>query len=469
MTKDSVVSRKIARALGSAMWMYDLTGGWRIGKFHKRLSAKKAAKHFPTTHIDKLSSAYLYFDAAADDARLVITIARTAARKGAVVANGCAVVDITAGSDGKADGALVEADGEQFAIKARVVINATGVWADDVRAMDEGTSDDSIQPDSIRPAKGTHLVIPWALTRNDIAVIIPVRSDKRSLFLNPWGDNGDGTFAHTYVGTTDTDYDGPLDTPQCTDADIDYMLEALNQALTTTITRDDITGVWAGLRPLVKTADSDDDDGGAGAGGGQGDRDADKTTDLSRNHKVAVSETGVVRVSGGKLTTYREMAEDTVEAALGVLGESKRVRGARSTRKVKLIGARGYRPATSGSFNVHLGRRYGTLAPEVKALIAFQPNLGEPIALGHPYALAEVVYSVRHEMAIELTDVLMRRTRLHIFDRAASLAAAPKVAALMAAELGWDDAKTQQQLANYRQVCAAEEAASNAPVTHITD
>ena len=297
LTKDGVVSKKIAKALGSAMWMYDLTGGWRIGKLHKRVSAEEAATHFPTTHLDKLSAGYVYYDAGADDARLTLTIARTAADHGAAVANRCAVVEITHDADGRADGALVEADGERFAVRARCVVNAAGVWADEVRALDEGAD-----PDSIRPAKGVHLTIPWEKVRNDIAVIIPVRSDKRSLFLVPWDAQPDGTFRHVYVGTTDTDDDGSLDDPQCTSVDIDYVLTALDEALTETVTRDDITGVWAGLRPLVKSVSTDHRSG--------------KTADLSRQHQVAISDSGVVRVNGGKLTTYREMAEDTVDVVV---------------------------------------------------------------------------------------------------------------------------------------------------------
>jgi glycerol-3-phosphate dehydrogenase len=457
MTKDSVVSKKIARALGSAMWMYDLTGGWRIGKFHRRVNAKQAAQHFPTTHLDKLSSGYLYFDAGADDARLTLTIARTAADRGAVIANRCGVVDITADSDGRADGAIVEADGERFAVRASVIVNAAGVWADDVRALDEET-----HPDSIRPAKGVHLTIPWEKVRNDIAVIIPVKRDKRSLFLVPWGPRADGTFTHCYMGTTDTDHDGDLDGHQTTAADIDYCLEALNQALDTTssgeITLDDVTGVWSGLRPLVKAATSSE----------SGDQPSDQTADLSRRHQVAVSESGVVRVSGGKLTTYREMAEDTVEAAMRQLGRRQRASRRQSTRRIKLVGARGHRQTDAGTLTGHLARRYGSMAAEVKALVAFEPSLGEPIAAGHPYVRAEVVYAVRHEMATTLDDVLARRTRLHIFDRPAALRAAPAVANLMAAELHWDAAETKRQLDHYRQLCAAEEAAAHDISEHST-
>ncbi len=319
LTKDGVVSKKVAKALGSAMWMYDLTGGWRIGKLHKRVSGDEAGRHFPTTHLDKLSAGYLYYDAGADDARLTLTVARTAAQRGAVIVNRCGVVDITTDPDGRANGATVRADDELIHVPARCVVNAAGVWADEVRALDEGSD-----PHSIRPAKGVHVTIPWEKVRNDIAVIIPVRSDKRSLFLVPWGEQPDGTFRHVYVGTTDTDTDEPLDDPQCTSDDIDYVLTALNEALTETVTRDDITGVWAGMRPLVKSASAEGD--------------SAKTADLSRRHQVAISESGVVRVNGGKLTTYREMAEDTVDVVVRQLDAPRRTRRS-ATRRLSLFGA----------------------------------------------------------------------------------------------------------------------------------
>ena len=458
LTKDGVVSKKVAKALGSAMWMYDLTGGWRIGKLHQRVSADQAAAHFPTTHLDKLSAGYLYFDAGADDARLTLTIARTAAERGAVVVNRCAVVDVTVDpARGSATGVAVEADGERFEVAARCIVNAAGVWADEVRSLDEFE-----RPDSIRPAKGVHLTVPWDKVRVDIAVIIPVRSDRRSLFLVPWGPRPDGSFEHVYIGTTDTDYDGPLDDPQCTADDIDYMLTALNQALDPTITErvtpDDITGVWAGLRPLVKTATTSDGP-------------SSKTADLSRQHQVAVSETGVVRVNGGKLTTYREMAEDTVDLVAKRLGTPLRTRRS-ATRRLKLLGAR--RPETTaepGTVEHHLAHRYGALADEIRALVALRPDLGEPLVAGQPYLRAEAVYAAHHEMATTLDDVLARRTRAHLFDRPASLAAAPAVAALLAEELRWSPDETERQLHAYRQLCAAEEnaGAEHAHVANTAD
>ena len=439
LTKDGIVSRKIARAMGSLMWMYDLTGGWRIGKFHKRLRAPAALAHMPTMTKDRLASAYLYYDAAADDARLVLTIARTAATKGAAVANRCSLVEVTKGDDGMTSGAMVEADGRRFAVRAKVVVNAAGVWADDVRALDEGT-----HPESIRPAKGVHITVPWEKVRNDIAVVIPVPKDKRSLFLVPWGPKADGTFEHCYVGTTDTDYDGPLVDPQCTKDDIDYVLRALNFSTTSGVTASDITGVWAGLRPLVKAAESG------------------RTADLSRHHALNTSDSGVISITGGKLTTYREMAHDTIDAVVARLGVKAKCR----TRSLQLLGAEGFREQPAGTVEGHLAHRYGSLTAEVHDLISADPSLGQPLVEGLPYLRAEAVYAARAEMALSLDDVLTRRTRARLLDRAAALAAAPAAADLLATELGWDADETARQLAHFSGQCAAEvEAAQQSATT----
>jgi glycerol-3-phosphate dehydrogenase len=434
LTKDGVVPRKVARALGSAMWMYDLTGGWRIGKLHRRLRKPAALAHFPTMPEDRLASAYLYYDASVDDARLVLTVARTAAAQGAAVVNGCTLVEIITDADGRTEAAVVEADGHCITVSTRSVVNAAGVWADDVRALDEGR-----HPDSLRPAKGIHITVPWEKVRCDIAVVIPVPKDRRSLFLVPWGPLPGGRFQHCYIGTTDTDYAGPLEDPQCTKDDIDYVLRATNASLTTTITAADITGVWAGLRPLVKATESD------------------RTADLSRRHRVHRSANGVVTVTGGKLTTYREMAEDTIDDVLDLLGTKARCR----TKRLRLIGAQRGVVHDAGTPESHLAGRYGKLATEVRALIAADPSLGEPLVPGLPYLRAEAVYSARHEMARSLDDVLTRRTRARLFDRPATVAAAPDVAALLAVECGWDDTETERQLQQFLAACAAEEQAAH--------
>ncbi len=431
MTKDGVVSKKIAKALRPAMWMYDAVGGWRIGRVHRRVDADQAARHFPTARLDRLSGGFVYYDASADDARLTLTIARTAAEHGAVVVNRCPVVELTTDAAGHTDGVTVEADGRRITIPARSVVNATGVWADTIRTLDDG-----VDPHAIRPAKGVHVALPWELVRVDIAVIIPVRSDKRSLFVVPWGKRADGTFEHVYVGTTDTDTDQPLDEPRCDGDDVDYVLTALNEALTSTVTRADITGTWAGLRPLVAAAGVDP---------------AAKTADLSRRHRVDVSDSGVVTVTGGKLTTYREMAEDTVDVIVERLGGGRR---RCPTRRLRLAGA-----GTTGTDR--LDRRFGTSADEVRALIALDASLGEPLVRGLPYVRAEAIHAVRAEMATSLDDVLLRRTRAHLFDRAACAAAAERVAELIAPELGWDDDEVARQVADYRARCAAEVAAES--------
>ncbi|MEZ5238197.1 MAG: FAD-dependent oxidoreductase [Microthrixaceae bacterium] len=207
--RGGVIPAKISRLLGAAMWGYDVTGGWRIGRLHKRLDHDEALSYMPTLPADRLVSAYLYYDATADDARLVVTVLRTAAlRHGAVVANRTPVVGVSKNSSGRIDGVVVRPHGpgtdEQFTIRTRAVVNAAGVWSDDIRAQDEGAN-----PGSIRPAKGIHITVPWEKVRNQVAVVVPVPGDRRSVFVVPHGNL-------TYVGTTDTDYDGPIDDPQCT-------------------------------------------------------------------------------------------------------------------------------------------------------------------------------------------------------------------------------------------------------------
>ena len=435
LTKDGVVSRKIARALGSAMWMYDLTGGWRIGKIHRRLSAKKAFAHLPTMPRKKLASAYLYYDAEADDARLVLAVLRTAADHGATVVNRCAVTSVESDSPTSHRIGVVDAlSGANFTIAARSVINATGVWADDVRALDEGT-----HPDTIRPAKGVHLTVPWEKVRNDIAVVIPVPKDRRSLFVVPWIPNGDGTYRYTYIGTTDTDYTGPVDDPQCTKDDIEYVLAALNASVTTDVTTQDVTGVWSGLRPLVKSDDAS----------------SGRTADLSRRHKVAASANGIVTVTGGKLTTYREMAEDAVDEVCRLLGAKTSSR----TKSLPLHGA-GRTGRSKDPVQSHLVSRHGDEVDALHRLMTTDPTLAEPLVPGLPYLKCEAVHAVTNEMAVSLDDVLTRRTRARLLDRRACVAAAPEVARLIAPHLGWSDDDVAKQVTHFRDECAREDAAA---------
>ncbi|MEP6624214.1 MAG: glycerol-3-phosphate dehydrogenase/oxidase [Acidimicrobiia bacterium] len=426
LSKDGLINPKIARALGYAMWLYDLTGGARIGKLHQRIDKERALAHMPTLRASNVAAAYLYYDAQTDDARHTLTLARTAAEHGAVLANHCAVTAFRKGADGNVDGATVTADGRTFEIRARVVVNAAGVIADDVREMDEG-----VHPHSIRPAKGIHITVPWEKVRNDIAAIVPVRKDRRSIFVVPWGDV-------TYIGTTDTDYDGPIDDPQCTPADVKYLLDAMNMAMAEPLTADDVVGTWAGLRPLV-------------TGGTVG----QKTADLSRRHKVAASASGVVTVTGGKLTTYRKMAEDTTDAVVAALGRKLACR----TKRMALLGADGPAPDDE-----HLARRYGSMAADVLTL-SETDDLNTPLVEGLPYRRAEAVYAVREEMATTLDDVLSRRTRARLLARDATAAAAEDVARLIASELGWDEDRIRSEVDTFRAALEHERTAAGLPET----
>jgi glycerol-3-phosphate dehydrogenase len=427
--KDGAVNKTLAKAYATALWLYDLTGGVRIGRRHKRLSADQAMAHVPTLRRDLLAAAFLYFDAQADDARLTLAIARTAVDHGAVVANYAPVVALLKGDAGKVRGAQL-ADGTE--VRASVVVNAAGVWSDDVRALDEGA-----HPHSLRPAKGIHLAVPWDKVRCDIAAVVPVPKDRRSIFVVPWGDR-------VYLGTTDTEYDGPLDNPTVTPEDVAYILSAINGSTTANITEADVVGTWAGLRPLVASASSE------------------RTADLSRRHSVRTSAGGMVSVTGGKLTTYRKMAADTVDAALPLLGRSSLRRS--TTKKLRLHGADGHERVA----DEHLRSRYGSDGRVVQAMVEADPGLAHVLVPGLPYTRAEAVYAARYEMAHTLEDVLSRRTRALLLARDASVAAAPDVAALVGAELGWDDAEQARQVAAFTELAERERVAAHLPPVGIT-
>jgi glycerol-3-phosphate dehydrogenase len=434
LTRDGLIDRRIARALGTAMWLYDLTGGARIGKLHRRINKAAALEHMPTLNPDRLASAYLYYDAQTDDARLTLTIARTAAvEHDAVMTNYASVAGVLKDRDGRARGVRVKADGEEFDVHADAVVNAAGVWADDVRAFDEGT-----HPRSIRPAKGVHITVPWSKVRNDIAAIVPVPRDRRSIFVVPWGD-------FTYIGTTDTDYDGPIDDPVCTHDDVRYLLDAMNKSLASPLSERDVVGTWAGLRPLLAKAGSA------------------RTADLSRRHAVARSASGMVTVTGGKLTTYRSMAADAVDAVTSDLGRG----GSSRTKNLPLLGGRDYQKtdAVEPSRHEHLAARYGTLAPEVLSLIDADPTLGDPLVPGLPYLRAEATYAVRAEMALSIDDVLSRRTRARLLSRDASARVADDVANIIGDDLGWSERTRREHAAAYRRSVASERESADLPET----
>jgi glycerol-3-phosphate dehydrogenase len=419
--------KAIAKALNSALWIYDLTGGVRIGKRHHRISPDDTIEHMPTLRREGLAAGFEYYDAQADDARLTLTIVRSAVLDhGAVAANYAGVTDLLKGGDGQVAGARVG----DVDVRAEVVINATGVWSDQVRALDEGHD-----PGTLRPAKGIHLSVPWDKVRCDIAVVIPVLKDKRSIFVVPWNDR-------VYVGTTDTDYEGSLDEPVCTPDDVRYLLDAVNRFLTHPLSPDDVLGTWAGLRPLVRDARSE------------------RTADLSRRHSVQRSLGGLISVTGGKLTTYRRMAADTVDAAVAVLGRGGRSR----TARLRLRGADGFEAVG----DEHLASRYGSEARIVQAMVGTDAELGRPLVPSLPYLRAEAVYAARYEMAHTLDDILSRRTRALLLARDETAALASDIAALVAPELGWDEAEAARQADHFRRLAAAERAAAGLPETVLT-
>ena len=437
--RDGVVSKALARSYATALWMYDLTGGWRIGHRHREVTKEEALAHLPTLSTEHLVAGFLYFDARADDARLTLSIARTAAFEfGAVLANYTPVVRLITGTDGNVDGAVVrpapDDETSDFTIRARTVVNATGVWADAVRTLDEG-----VDPHAIRPAKGVHVTVPADRMPCDIAAVIPVPKDKRSIFVVSWPDTD-----LVYLGTTDTDYSGPLDNPACTPEDLDYLLDAANAITTSHLTRADVTGVWAGLRPLLAPT-------------AKGGHVSERTADLSRRHTVSTSRDGVVTVTGGKLTTYRKMAQDTVDVVVSRLGESPRRRHC-VTKTLALMDAttKTRDPVPLAQPHARLLGRYGTASADVLALAEGRPELLEPVVAGLPYTGMEVLYAAREEMAGTLDDVLSRRTRATIQRAQATMDAAEAIALLIAPDMGWDEREATEQAARFTESCQKE-------------
>jgi glycerol-3-phosphate dehydrogenase len=438
--RDGLASKSVARAYATTLWLYDLTGGWRIGERHRRVDRAEVLEHLPTLRTERLATGFWYYDAWADDARLTLAVARTAALDhDAVVANYVEVENLLHQRSGQVAGATVRSSlpahlpggdslrasrDDAFEVRASAVVNATGVWADDVRALDEGA-----HPRSLRPAKGIHVTIPRSKLPTDVAAVIPVPGDRRSIFAVPWPDGDD-----VYIGTTDTAWEGSLDDPVCLPEDLEYLIGATNSVVSEPVSKQDVTGLWAGLRPLL-------------APGGAKKTISEKTADLSRRHSVRRSPGNLVTVTGGKLTTYRRMAQDTVDVVLKVLGNAapRGVGGCRTAR-LAIRGSRDLAPLLEpGAAREHgldedvfraLVRRHGGETPAVLELGSGRPELFEPLVAGLPYLRAEAVWAARQEMAVTLDDVLSRRTRCSIRRAAATVEAANEVGKLMAGEWG---------------------------------
>ncbi|SIT70926.1 glycerol-3-phosphate dehydrogenase [Burkholderia sp. b13] len=418
MERDGVFDKRLAKAFESLLWTYDLAGGWREGILHQKLTKAEVLSHCPTFNEAYLTGGFMYFDARVDDARLTLTLARTAAFHGAALANHARVAEVTRNAQGRVDGAIVHADGREIRVRAGVVIMATGVWLRDWDGRRKGDAP-ALQ---VRPAKGVHVAIPWLKIRNDCTVTIPVPGRNRRATITRWGNV-------SYLGTTDEDYDGNLDNVYCTRQELDFLLEGARSALKTDLQPHDVVGSIAGCRPLV------------GPPGG-------KTIEMRRNHEIHIAPDGLVTIVGGKLTTSRHMAEQTIDAAQTVIGKRAPCR----TKSAYLLGAAGYDPqaiVASGGLAAHLGERYGTEARFVSDLIDARPSLLAPIVEGLPYSEAEVVYAARHELARSVDDVLSRRTRARLMARDASARAAPRVGQILKAELGLSDALVASQVRDY--------------------
>jgi glycerol-3-phosphate dehydrogenase len=430
--------------IGAGMLLYDLfsyTGGRPPGvPHHRHLSKRQMLRAMPSLAPDAFVGGLAYYDAQVDDARYVANLARTSSFYGAHVASRVRVEGfLKVGQRVVGVKAHDLETGERFDIRARQVVNATGVWTDDTQAMvgERGQF-------KVRASKGVHLVVPRDRFQSKLGLLL--RTEKSVLFVIPWG-------RHWLIGTTDTDWNLDKAHPAATAADIDYILAHVNKVLAVPLTRDDVEGVYAGLRPLL-------------AG------ESDQTSKLSREHIVAHSVPGLVVVAGGKWTTYRIMAKDAVDEAVAALDGKV---PASTTEDIALLGAEGYQAAwnkrskIARAFGVHRVRvehllnRYGVLTDELLDLIVARPELTEPLPGADDYIGAEVVYAATHEGAMHLEDVLARRTRISIeaWDRGVS--AAPVAAALMAGELGWDAARTASEVAHYLKRVEAERASQEQP------
>jgi glycerol-3-phosphate dehydrogenase len=440
--------------VAAGVTLYDVmarTGGHSAGlPLHKHLSRKQALRAAPGLRKDALVGAVQYYDAQLDDARHTMNIVRTAAAYGAVVANRARVVGFL--REGERVVGVRVRDQEsgtgpesEFTVGAQQVVNATGVWTDETQAMvgERGQF-------KVRASKGIHLVVPRDRIASTTGLIL--RTPTSVLFVIPWG-------RHWVVGTTDTEWRLDKAHPAASSTDIDYVLGQVNSVLATPLTREDVEGVYAGLRPLL-------------AG------ESDQTSKLSREHVVAHPAPGLVVVAGGKYTTYRVMAKDAVDEA--ARGLDFRVAPS-CTDEVPLLGAEGYRAAwnarqrtaTRSGLHVarveHLLRRYGAMTEQVLALCAERSQLARPLPGAEDHLAAEVVYAATHEGARHLDDVLARRTRISIetFDR--GISAAPHAAALLAGVLGWSEEQTRREIAHYETRVEAERASQTQPDDETAD
>ncbi len=435
---------------GAGVALYDLlaraSGNGAGLPLHRHLTRRGARRIVPSLRKDALVGALQYYDAQVDDARHTMFIARTAAAYGAHVATRSRVVGLLREGE-RVTGAEVHdlESGRTIKVRARQVINATGVWTDDTQALvgERGQF-------KVRASKGIHLVVPRDRIQGSSGMIL--RTEKSVLFVIPWG-------RHWIIGTTDTDWALDKAHPAASAADIDYILDHVNEVLEQPLTHADVEGVYAGLRPLLSG-------------------ESEATSKLSREHAVAHTAPGLVVVAGGKYTTYRIMAKDAVDAAVHALDAKV---PPSVTADVPLLGAEGYAAMKNARYQLaqryglhvarieHLLGRYGSLVTEVLDLVADDPTLGEPLAGAPDYLRAEVVYAASHEGARHLEDVLARRTRISVetFDRGTR--SVEEAAALMAPVLGWGEAQIEREVEHYRKRVEAERESQKMPDDETAD
>lgn len=420
--------------VGFGITVYDMLS--RLGAYGgamprpKTLSAKIVKGIAPGIKDDALVGAVRFHDAQIDDVRHTVAVARTAAAHGAAIATRASVVNLVR-EDGRVVGAVIrdELTQREFEVRARVVLGAAGVWTDDLLEMSGRESQHAV-----RQSKGVHLVVPREAFPSTSALI--ARTPTSVLFLLPWG-------RHWLIGTTDTDYTGSRTEPQVDEADVDYLLAEANKWLAKPLTRDDVVGIYAGLRPLLSAGTQDD-----------------RTATLSREHAVLRPLPGLVLIAGGKYTTYRVMAADAVDAAVGSRSEviTDKVPGS-STAELPLVGAAGYagawacreRTAREAGLSLaaveHLLRRHGDRTRTVLDLVAADPKLAEPMHPEAPYLLAEAVIAITREGALGLDDVLVRRTRLALETRGGGVDVAQAVAEVLAPYANWTQTDIAAQVA----------------------
>jgi glycerol-3-phosphate dehydrogenase len=431
------------RKLQAGMWLYDGLSLFRNIARHRMLPRARALREEPGLRAEGLAGAALYYDAAVDDARLTLANARGAHEAGAAVVPHAEVVGFLRGTDGvtgvRVRDALV-AGAEPVEVRARVVLNATGPWSDAVRRL----ADPSAAP-RLRPTKGVHLMVRRERLGNRHAITFASPVDGRVMFVLPWGE-------HSYVGTTDTDYDGSPAEVRADAADVQYLLDSANALFPAArLVHADVLSTWAGVRPLLAPHAA-----GSGVSAGA----------TSREHEIWRDRGGLLNIAGGKLTTYRLMAKQVVDVAVRTLRAEGVESGVSPTADLPLPGAPeqpweeflnavvadAAAAGVDASTAHHLARAHGEDAAAVLALAAADPALARPVLEGHPYLMAEVVHAVRAEMALTLEDLLVRRTHLFYHAADGGLAVAEAVARRMAAEagIGWDEAAVARQVACYR-------------------